>query len=199
MNQQPKKPLLKNNAPVQNLPMANSQNKLKPESNSKAAIEGVGTLSAPNAALYQKLLQLVSMSSTYGDQVNSQMNDLLSNPEIRLQLRQLHTQLLKNPNQFLPKLEALLLKQASVEATGKPESNVKAVQSLDTSFSTLTSNSSDITLNTSSSSFASSGQVNKQSPNLKNELLELRNVYGGAVNQTNKPSLQGQAFRKEFK
>ena len=195
MNQQPKKPLFKNNAPVQSLPLANSQNKPRP------AIEsGVASLSAPNAALYQKLLQLVSMSSTYGDQVNSQMNDLLSNPEIRLQLRQLHTQLLKNPNQFLPKLEALLLKQASVEATGKPESKVKTAQSLDASFSTLTSNSTDMTLNTSSSSFASSGHVNKQSPTLKNELLELRNVYGGAVNQTNKPtSLQGQAFRKEFK
>ena len=64
---------------------------------------------SPNAQLYQKLLKLISSSSSYSEQINSQMNTLLANPNIKAQLKQLHTQLLKNPNQYLPQLENILL------------------------------------------------------------------------------------------
>ena len=64
---------------------------------------------SPNAQLYQKLLKLISSSSSYSEQINSQMNTLLANPNIKAQLKQLHSQLLKNPNQYLPQLENILL------------------------------------------------------------------------------------------
>lgn len=66
---------------------------------------------SPNAQLYQKLLKLISSSSSYSEQINSQMNALLSNPNIKAQLKQLHSQLLKNPSQYLPQLENILLEK----------------------------------------------------------------------------------------
>jgi hypothetical protein len=75
---------------------------------------------SPNAQLYQKLLKLISSSSSYSEQINSQMSTLLANPNIKAQLKQLHSQLLKNPNQYLPQLESILLDKEGSPVTPRP-------------------------------------------------------------------------------
>ncbi|CAF0750145.1 unnamed protein product [Brachionus calyciflorus] len=69
----------------------------------------IGPIS-PNAQLYQKLLKLVSDSVDLTDsEISKQMSTLLSNPHIKTRLKQLHSQLLQDPNQYWPKLESILL------------------------------------------------------------------------------------------
>ena len=63
---------------------------------------------SPNAQLYQKLLKLVSESNESSPQLSFQMSTLLSNPNIKTQLKKLHNQLLQNPNEYIPKLETIL-------------------------------------------------------------------------------------------
>lgn len=72
---------------------------------------------SPNALLYQKLLELVSNSADLANQseLSSQMNTLLSNPNIKARLKQLHTQLLKDPNEYWPKLENILLDDTKLQ------------------------------------------------------------------------------------
>lgn len=76
---------------------------------------------SPNAQLYQKLLKLISSSSSYSEQINSQMSTLLANPNIKAQLKQLHSQLLKNPNQYLPQLESILLDKEVPQPMPQPQ------------------------------------------------------------------------------
>lgn len=61
--------------------------------------------------LYQKLIELVTKPDKTSAKWNSEMHQLLSIPEIKIQLRQLHRQLSEKPDQFLPKLQEILLKQ----------------------------------------------------------------------------------------
>lgn len=48
------------------------------------------------------------------------MHTLLSNPNIKAQLKQLHSQLLKNPNQYLPQLENILLDKSPSPPPSQP-------------------------------------------------------------------------------
>lgn len=73
---------------------------------------------SPNVQLYQKLLHLVSADFS-SSQLSSQMSTLLSNPNIRARLKQLHVQLLQDPNQYWPKLESILLHSADEAASNK--------------------------------------------------------------------------------
>lgn len=63
---------------------------------------------SPNTQLYQKLLHLVSHSTYPSNEIMSNMSTLLSNPNIISQVKKLHTQLLKDPNQYLPQLENII-------------------------------------------------------------------------------------------
>ncbi len=63
---------------------------------------------SPNTQLYQKLLHLVSHSTYQSNEIMSNMNTLLSNPNIITQVKKLHSQLLKDPNQYLPQLENII-------------------------------------------------------------------------------------------
>jgi hypothetical protein len=69
------------------------------------------SISSANALLYEKLMNLVSDSSIdlSNEQMSVQINRLLSNPNIKHQLQQLHSQLLANPSHYLPQLEKILL------------------------------------------------------------------------------------------
>ena len=58
--------------------------------------------------LYQKLLELISSTSIQNEKINSELDSLLSNPEIKNKLMQLHQELLKNPNQYLMQIENFL-------------------------------------------------------------------------------------------
>lgn len=76
-----------------------------------------GSNPSPNAVLYQKLLELVSTSADLANQseLSTQMSTLLSNPNIKARLKQLHTQLLKDPNEYWPKLENILLDDSKLQ------------------------------------------------------------------------------------
>lgn len=77
---------------------------------------------SPNAVLYQKLLELVSTSADLANQneLSTQMSTLLSNPNIKARLKQLHTQLLKDPNEYWPKLENILLDDSKLQKNNNP-------------------------------------------------------------------------------
>lgn len=64
-----------------------------------------------NTQLYHKLLEILSNSNqTTNNNANLGVNvdSLLSNPKIKDQLRQLHTQLLENPDIYIPQLEQIV-------------------------------------------------------------------------------------------
>ncbi|RNA26689.1 hypothetical protein BpHYR1_030289, partial [Brachionus plicatilis] len=83
--------------------------------------------SSPNAQLYHKLLKLVSDSVNLSDsELSSQFNVLMSNGHIRTRLKQLHTQLLQDPNHYWPKLEKILL----FENQGKDSINFQNFSSI---------------------------------------------------------------------
>jgi hypothetical protein len=88
---------------------------------------------SPNALLYQKLLELVSNSADLANQneLSTQMNTLLSNPNIKARLKQLHTQLLKDPNEYWPKLENILLDDSKLQKHQLPSKDqIKITQDL---------------------------------------------------------------------
>jgi hypothetical protein len=78
--------------------------------------------STANALLYEKLMNLVSDSSIdlSNEQMSVQINRLLSNPNIKHQLKQLHSQLLANPSHYLPQLENILLSGSSSNSVDLP-------------------------------------------------------------------------------
>lgn len=88
---------------------------------------------SPNALLYQKLLELVSTSADLANQneLSTQMSTLLSNPNIKARLKQLHTQLLKDPNEYWPKLENILLDDSKLQKQMlPPKDQIKITQDL---------------------------------------------------------------------
>jgi len=60
-----------------------------------------------------KLAELISKPDKTSQTWNKQMHELLSLPEIKVQLRHLHKQLSQHPDQFLPRLQEILLRQAA--------------------------------------------------------------------------------------
>lgn len=100
------------------LASAQSAQSRSPSSDSdQIAGNRVGSNPSPNAVLYQKLLELVSTSADLANQseLSTQMSTLLSNPNIKARLKQLHTQLLKDPNEYWPKLENILLDDSKLQ------------------------------------------------------------------------------------
>lgn len=90
--------------------------------------------SSPNALLYHKLLKLVSDSVNLSDsELSSQFNVLMNNAHIRTRLKQLHTQLLQDPNHYWPKLEKILL----FENQGKDNLNFQNISSIQNKVQTL--------------------------------------------------------------
>lgn len=90
--------------------------------------------SSPNALLYHKLLKLVSDSVNLSDsELSSQFNVLMNNPHIRSRLKQLHMQLLQDPNHYWPKLEKILL----FENQGKDNISFQNIHSIQTKVKNL--------------------------------------------------------------
>ncbi len=52
------------------------------------------------------------------------MHNLLSTPEIKVELKQLHKQLSENPEKFLPKLQDILSKQTTTQETQNSSSSI---------------------------------------------------------------------------
>ena len=100
---------------------------------------------SPNAQLYQKLLKLVSESNESSPQLSFQMNTLLSNPNIKTQLKKLHSQLLQNPNEYIPKLETIL--QNDSKNNNADGSKQKRNPSVDKSDKTNPKSESDCQIN----------------------------------------------------
>jgi hypothetical protein len=130
---------------------------------------------SPNSILYQQLLKLLSNNSNSSQMSDTEINLLLAKPKIREQLKQLHMQLLNNPDLYLPQLEQVILSRAS---TQNAMSNVQEPKKINTinfssNFKRKTSSLSrrpDPVAEISSAS-------NKPNPEISTELLNLKTYY----------------------
>ena len=140
-----------------------------------------------NTNLHEKLLDLVTKEDKSSDEWNEEMHSLLSNPEIKVHLRELHSQLTQNPDRFLANLqETLLEKVASQINTSNRKKHQKSREeekviraSIESQQKATFSGSMNLTDSESSIHSFDSGKAQKErNQKLMQELLKLHDVYG---------------------
>lgn len=155
--------------------------------------------------MHEKLLDLVTKEDKSSDEWNEEMHELLSNPEIKVHLRELHSQLVKNPDRFLANLQETLLEHQIAAQSNQAEhkqqrtnkqnlvmscsqSNSQTFVS-QTKFSSITTVSDDQVENLSRSESASSSasssvrsaksnMTQQDTDKLMQDLLKLHDIYG---------------------
>ena len=150
---------------------------------------------SPNTQLYHQLVKLLS-NPTPGSEnnllISSQIEALLANPKIKSQLKQLHSQLLQNPDLYIPQLEQIVLASSTSSPSSSTTSSISAKQPLQSSLS----GKSNFTKNFKKGnvSFNLNPTTHDLNPansiNLTNDLLDLKSFYTtNSPNNNNKTNL----------
>jgi hypothetical protein len=148
-----------------------------------------------NTQLYHQLVKLLS-NPTPGSEnnplISTQIEALLANPKIKGQLKQLHSQLLQNPDLYIPQLEQIVLASSTSSPSSSTTSSISAKQPLQSSIS----GKSNFTKNFKKGnvSFNLNPTTHDLNPansiNLANDLLDLKSFYTtNSPNNNNKTNL----------
>jgi hypothetical protein len=130
---------------------------------------------SPNTVLYQQLLKLLSNNSNAPQMSEAEINCLLAKPKIREQLKQLHTQLLQNPDLYLPQLEQVILARTATKLQSDMPTEQEQKRANTINFS------SNFKRKPSSLSrkplVANEPTANKSNQDIANELINLKAYY----------------------